>query len=147
MIHITRKHEISTAHRIYEHSGKCERLHGHNYTILITLSARKLDHLGMILDFGEVKRLLCGAVDEAWDHRTLLYDIDPLVEQLTILREDDSLVAVPFNPTAENMATYLGSVMFPTVLKENGIDENVVVSSVTVFETEKSYATWERDPD
>ena len=135
MMHITRKHEISTAHRIYEHSGKCERLHGHNYTILLTLSAHKLDHLGMILDFGEVKRLLFGALDEAWDHRTLLYDIDPLVEQLTVLKEDESLVAVPFNPTAENMAAYLGTTFFPKILEKHDIDKDVFVSSVTVFET------------
>lgn len=145
MMHITRKHVISTAHRIYEHNGKCERLHGHNYVILIRLSAASLDNLGMIIDFGEVKRLLCGALDEAWDHRTVLYDIDPLAKQLSVLEEDGSLVAVPFNPTAENMATYLGTDFFPKILRENGVDERVFVSSVTVFETEKSSATWELD--
>ena len=83
MMEITREHVISAAHRLYEYGGRCERLHGHNYRILVTLTADRMNELGMVVDFVEVKRVLFGALEEAWDHRTLLFRDDPLSGQLT----------------------------------------------------------------
>lgn len=143
-MHITRQIVISTAHRIFEYNGRCERLHGHNYRILLSLTADSLDDLGMIVDFGRIKRVLLGALDEAWDHRTLLFEQDPLAERLKAIEDDGSVVVVPFNPTAENMATHLATEFFPRIMRENGWDPRVVVHSVTVYETENSCATWTR---
>lgn len=58
MMEITREHVISAAHRLYEYGGRCERLHGHNYRILVTLTADRMNELGMVVDFVEVKRVL-----------------------------------------------------------------------------------------
>ncbi len=146
MMHITRRHCISAAHRLYDYGGRCERLHGHNYQICLTLSAPELDELGMVADFGEVKQLLFGALDEAWDHRTLLYDKDPLCARLQALLEDDgSICPVPFNPTAENMAAWLATDFFPAVLERTGLGRRVFVRRVTVYETENNCASWEKD--
>lgn len=44
-----------------------ERLHGHNYRVLLTVKARRLQH-GLLLDFAVVKqeaRRLCAELDEA----------------------------------------------------------------------------------
>ena len=51
MMEITREHVISAAHRLYEYGGRCERLHGHNYRILVTLTADRMNELGMVVDF------------------------------------------------------------------------------------------------
>lgn len=144
MMQVTRRHRISAAHRLYEYNGRCERLHGHNYKIEISVTASTLNHLGMILDFGQVKGVLGEALDTAWDHRTLLYDKDPLCAQLEELTKDGTVCPVPFNPTAENMACHLGTVLFPEALKKAGIG-GVTVSSVTVYETDNNSATWSRD--
>lgn len=144
MIQITRGHVISAAHRLYEYGGRCERLHGHNYRILVSLTAKKLDELGMVIDFAIVKKVLFGSLDEAWDHRVLLFTEDPLCQELRKILDDDSISPVPFNPTAENMATYLATQFFPKVMEEAGI-KNIEVSSVTVFETEQSSAIWSKD--
>ncbi len=139
---ITRRHCIASAHRLYQYGGRCERLHGHNYRIELSLSAEELDEEGMVADFGEVKRLLCGELDEAWDHRTLLYDQDPLCAQLRDVLPDGSLCPVPFNPTAENMAAHLGRVLFPKALERAGLAGRVRVAQVTVYETDNNSATW-----
>ncbi len=143
---VTRRHTISTAHRLFEYNGRCERLHGHNYRIDISLTADSTNHLGMVIDFGDVKRVLCTALDAEWDHRTLLYDKDPLCLQLMELTGDGCVCPVPFNPTAENMAAYLATVLFPAELAKAGLD-SVRISGVTVFETDGNSATWSPDHD
>ena len=141
MIEITREHTIAAAHRLYEYGGRCERLHGHNYRIRVTLISERLNELGMVADFVDVKRILFGALDEAWDHRTLLFAEDPLCAHLSAVLDDDSLRAVPFNPTAENMAAYLAEDLFPRAMAAAGM-KDVRVSAVTVFETDHSLARW-----
>ncbi|MBQ7456245.1 MAG: 6-carboxytetrahydropterin synthase [Desulfovibrio sp.] len=146
MITITRHHTFSAAHRLYHYTGQCEQLHGHNYDVDIRLSCDAndaLDAQGMVLDFAQMKSVLCAALDRMWDHKTLLYDRDPLAKSLANLLQDDSVCSVPFNPTAENMATYLGREFFPRILQQAGIS-HLIVLAVTVFETANNSATWEK---
>ncbi|MBR6468659.1 MAG: 6-carboxytetrahydropterin synthase, partial [Desulfovibrio sp.] len=121
--------------------GRCERLNGHNYRIRVTLTAGAMNSLGMVVDFADVKKVLFGALDEAWDHRTLLFSEDPLCGHLQSVLDDDSLRPVPFNPTAENMACHLGTALFPEAMARAGM-EGVAVAAVTVYETDTSWATW-----
>ncbi len=143
MMYVTRRHSISAAHRLFEYNGRCERLHGHNYRVDITVAANALNSQGMVLDFGDVKKILCSVLDEAWDHRTLLYDKDPLCRQLMELTDDGAVCPVPFNPTAENMAVWLGTRLLPEALHRAGL-KDVCVTMVTVFETDNNSATWSR---
>lgn len=142
MITVTRETTIAAAHRLFEYGGRCERLHGHNYRIHLTLVSEELDFLGMVVDFGIIKSVLFGALDAAWDHRTLLFVDDPLCAKLQAIEDDGSVCPVPFNPTAENMASYLGKVFFPAEMKKASLPACVSVASVTVYETERSWATW-----
>ena len=142
MLTVTSRHKISAAHRLYAYDGKCEHLHGHNYLIEITLAAEQTDPLGMVMDFSTIKESLLVELDKLWDHRTLLYDQDPLCRPLQDILHDTSVCAVPFNPTAENMATFLGSQFFPKLLAAKGFSQRLCIQSITVFETENNSATW-----
>ena len=143
LITVTKKHTIAAAHRLYDYNGKCERLHGHNYQILLTLTAPSLNHLGMIIDFDDIKNILIRALDQAWDHKTLLYINDPLCAKLSQILDDDSVVPCPFNPTAENMACYLGQEFLPKIIAEQKLPQGLQVQSVTVYETNDNLATWQ----
>lgn len=142
MLTVTSRHKISAAHRLYAYDGKCEHLHGHNYLIEITLAAEQTDTLGMVMDFSTIKECLLAELDKLWDHRTLLYDQDPLCRPLQDILHDTSVCAVPFNPTAENMATFLGSQFFPKLLAAKGFSQRLSIQRITVFETENNSATW-----
>ena len=74
---ITRKFTFDAAHRLINHKGKCANLHGHRYVAEITLQAKQLDELGMVVDFSEVKRIIGDWIDHRWDHNTILHPGDP----------------------------------------------------------------------
>ena len=139
MITVTRYHDISAGHRVFGHETKCKHLHGHNYRIYFTLTAKKLDRIGRVIDFSVIKSLLCEWLEQNWDHKTLLYKKDPYCTQLISLFGDD-IVSTTFNPTAENMAEYLVENIGPSLLK--GLDCQLI--KVIVEETRKCKAAYEK---
>lgn len=134
------KHQFCAAHRLVGHEGKCARIHGHNYLVKTVVRSQSLNKLGMVMDFGDLKRTVGHWLDENWDHRFLLYEADHLLKDYlpaATLVAEYGLVVVPFNPTAENMAKFLLP-KFNNVLATAGFRPDVV--SVTVFETDKGGA-------
>lgn len=117
MITAERYHDISCGHRVVGHEGKCRFLHGHNYRIHFTISSDALDDIGRVVDFSVIKSQLCQWLEEHFDHKFLIWEEDDLLEQLQAL-SPESLVIVPFNPTAENIARYLVETVGPQQLKE-----------------------------
>ena len=151
----TRYHDISCGHRVVGHENKCRHLHGHNYRVTFTCRGN-LDAVGRVLDFSEIKSRLCMWVEDNWDHRFLVWEKDDLVHRISCLSAElctstfhrtcdstlqDSLVWLPFNPTAENMAQYLVEVIGPKQLEGTGI----TLICVTVEETRKCSASFSID--
>ena len=120
MITAERYHDISMGHRVVGHESKCRHLHGHNYRIHFVCSASELDPLGRVIDFSEIRDRLCMWLEEHWDHRMMIWSEDPLLPELQRLVPGD-LCIVPFNPTAEQIAIHLVSVVGPEQLKGSGI--------------------------
>ena len=135
MITADRYHDISCGHRVYQHESKCAHLHGHNYRVHFKVAAGALDQVGRILDFSVIKSHLCQWLEENWDHHMLIWDFDPWAKQLADI--DPTVVLVPFNPTAENMADYLLRVIGPWKLEGTGTQ----LIQVVVEETRKCSAS------
>lgn len=130
-----RYHDISCGHRVVGHESKCKHLHGHNYRVHFYCEA-PLDELGRVIDFGIIKSKLCMWIEDQWDHRLLISKLDPMLEQLKEL-DPKGVVAVPFNPTAENMGLHLLNVVGPLMLEGTGVR----LVRVTIEETRKCGAT------
>ena len=63
--------DFSSSHQLRHYEGKCENMHGHNFTVEADVVGDKLDpKLGILMDFKELKRLLKVVTDEL-DHRHL----------------------------------------------------------------------------
>ena len=58
MFELVMKTHFAAAHRLREYDGDCEHLHGHNWLIEVRLVSAKLNRLGMVVDFRDVKRIL-----------------------------------------------------------------------------------------
>lgn len=136
MTTVERYHDISVGHRVYGHESKCSNLHGHNYRITFTITAEKLDSIGRVIDFSIIKTKLCQWLEDNFDHRFLLWNEDPIAPKLIAI--DDTVVLVPFNPTAENIAEYLTDIVSPTLLRLTGTR----VVACKVEETRKCSATY-----
>lgn len=140
LISVERYHDFSYGHRVCGHESKCAYLHGHNGRVRFHCVAENLDDLGRVIDFGAIKSRLCEWLEENWDHRFLMYEQDPLVDVL-LQADPESLVVVPFNPTAEQMARYLLEEIGPQQLAGTG----VTLVRVEVEETRKCSAAAELD--
>lgn len=148
-----RYHDISCGHRVVDHEGKCQFLHGHNYRVHFTCEAAnpewgRVDTVGRVVDFSVIKSKLCMWLEDNWDHKFLAYTQDPLMVDLlnsiqrttgdspSTRRFEDSIVWVPFNPTAENIASHLLEVVGPDLFKGMGVR----LVAVRVDETRKCSA-------
>ena len=136
MIRASRYHDISIGHRVCEHESKCKYLHGHNYRVHFHCEAPTLDRIGRVIDFSVIKSTLCAWIEDNWDHRFLLWEQDPLAPSLVAV--DSTVVLLPFNPTAENVAMHLVDVIAPRLLAHSG----VTLTECTVEETRKCHATY-----
>jgi len=82
------KTHFSGGHHLREYPGICERPHGHNWKVRVTVRARKLDHLGMGIDFKSLKKQVNTVIDKL-DHRDLnehpaFIDINPSSEHISM---------------------------------------------------------------
>jgi 6-pyruvoyltetrahydropterin/6-carboxytetrahydropterin synthase len=113
---------FSSAHQLRGYRGKCENLHGHNYRIEIYARGRELNHIGLLVDFVELKQ----AADELvtyLDHKNL-NELEPFVTEQ--------------NPSAENLARFC---LEKLAAKLN--DDRVEIYKVCCFETPTSVATYQ----
>lgn len=139
MITATRFHDISCGHRVSGHENKCRHLHGHNYRIhfTIVMPIKETDHIGRVMDFSVIKEKLCHWLEENYDHKFLIWEHDEMAESLRQI-SPDSVVIVPYNPTAENMAKYICEVVAIEQLAGTGC----VLKECIVEETRKCKATY-----
>jgi 6-pyruvoyltetrahydropterin/6-carboxytetrahydropterin synthase len=137
---VERFHDISCGHRVVGHESKCQYLHGHNYRIHFTCVSEELDNIGRVIDFSVIKEKLCMWLEENYDHKMLIWYKDPLLEDLKRI-SNDSIVVLPFNPTAENIAEHLVKVIAPTLLKDTCVE----LIECKVEETRKCSAIYSKE--
>ena len=121
MASIIVKHNIEVAHRLFETKGKCEAIHGHSMMVHLEIPGQ-LDKHGMLdgLEFGAVKKLFRGYLDENYDHHLLLNYKDPWARPLAAHGDLDyeagivgefeplpGLLTVTGDPTTENIARWV----------------------------------------
>src|SRR5262245_65746264 len=46
---------FSSAHALRGYQGKCENTHGHNYKVEVYVRGRKLNNIGLLIDFKDLK--------------------------------------------------------------------------------------------
>lgn len=113
---------VSHELRLLPEGHQCQRNHGHNYVVTLTVTADRLDHFGFVDDFGALAPF-GDYLKTTFGHR-LLNDV------------------VEFHPTSELFAYHLGCWFIENV--EPRI--NGRLASVRVAETRLSSVLWER-PD
>src|SRR6266446_9277242 len=89
MFQISAEYTFAAGHALRGYKGKCENVHGHNYKVQVTVAGERLNSIGLLMDFVDLRAAIKGLVDRL-DHR-FLNDLTPFDE---------------LNPSAENLAKY-----------------------------------------
>ena len=120
MFEVSVEYSFAAGHALRGYKGKCENVHGHNYKVRVTVGGKKLNSIGLLIDFSDLRAAVKGLV-ERFDHH-FLNDVEPFTET---------------NPSAENLACYLGTELQRTIR-----DQGLSVSNVTVWETDTTSASY-----
>ena len=121
MFQITAQRDFSASHQLVLYDGSLEPLHGHNWRVRATVSAAKLDRIGVVLDFHELERLLDQIVGPFQNSH--LNDREPFKGGL--------------NPSAENVALH--------VAQQLKLPSHVRIVSVEAWETPQNRAMYVPD--
>ena len=114
------KDSFAAAHRLETYHGKCENLHGHNFTVEAFFEGQQLNEEGMLVDFAVLKGYVNLALSEL-DHK--------YINEIPFFQERAS--------SSEYIALYLYE-RLRSLLKEKGVS----VREVRVWESEKVYAAF-----
>lgn len=142
MIHITKIFNFETAHVLYNYDGKCKNMHGHSYKLFVSVKGIPLNDLnhsknGMVIDFGEIKKIVNEEIVDVWDHSVLvnaLSEHKKLGEDLA--QKGHKVIFCPYQPTCENMLYDIAEKI------KKRLPENVMLSYLKLHETENSYGEW-----
>jgi 6-pyruvoyltetrahydropterin/6-carboxytetrahydropterin synthase len=110
------KTHFSGGHHLRDYPGNCERPHGHNWKVKVTVRASGLDHLGMGIDFKQLKKQVNLVID-ALDHNDL--------NQHPAFQDK--------NPSSEHISIYIFN-----ELKESLQNDRYCLHAVEVRETDTS---------
>jgi 6-pyruvoyltetrahydropterin/6-carboxytetrahydropterin synthase len=117
---VTIKQSFSAAHMLNEIGGRCEKLHGHNFVVEISICSNVLSVEGILIDFRILKQWADEILKE-FDHKYL----------------NDISYFKDTSPSSENVAKYIYDRISEKVKKIN-----LDVSRVTVCESEDARASY-----
>jgi 6-pyruvoyltetrahydropterin/6-carboxytetrahydropterin synthase len=132
------------AHALWGYDGLCKNIHGHSYILKVTVSGQPSSNptdakLGMVIDFGDLKRIVNRYIVDVFDHCLVLSKEAPVSTFENIPEMFDRKMWFDFQPTAENLVVY-----FSDLLKDK-LPSSVVLQSIRLYETANSYAEWFAD--
>ena len=142
-ISITRRLEFDSGHRIPNHDGQCKHLHGHRYAIEVTLTGEVTHHPGkaddgMVLDFGDIKRLTNQYIVDLWDHAFLVAKEDEGLVAFLATLPNHKTVVMEHVPTVENLAKAAFAILQPVFSKSFG--GRLELSALRLYETPNCWA-------
>lgn len=141
-IRITKQFSFETGHALYGYDGKCKNVHGHSYKLSVTVTGSPISDtshvkLGMVIDFGDLKKIVNDEIVDRFDHATVFNKNTPHVELARELEtRGHNVILVDYQPTSEQMV-----IDFAAKIKAR-LPKNIELYSLKLQETETSFAEW-----
>lgn len=141
-IRITKQFNFETGHALYGYDGKCRNVHGHSYKLSVTVIGKPITDtshvkLGMVIDFGDLKKIVKEEIVDKFDHATVFNKNTPHVELAKELTDrGHNVILANYQPTSENMV-----IDFAAKIKSR-LPEKIALFSLKLQETETSFAEW-----
>lgn len=140
-IRVTKRFHFEMAHTLFEYDGLCRNIHGHSYNLEVTLIGEprnKPGHPkdGMVLDFGDLKRLVKTEIVNRFDHALMVNKLVPQKQIELLKKTTDRVIIVGFQPTSENIAAYIAEIL------QQHLPSGVSLFSIRLYETVTAFAEW-----
>ena len=108
-IRLTKEFSFEAAHLLEGYDGACREIHGHSYRLFVTVRGVPVcdgrnPKLGMVMDFGQLKRIVGEEVVQRLDHAFVMRRTpagEAFAEALGTRFE--RIVCVDYQPTCENI--------------------------------------------
>ncbi|MBN1338116.1 MAG: 6-carboxytetrahydropterin synthase [Bacteroidales bacterium] len=141
VIRVTKEFTFEMAHALLEYDGQCRFIHGHSYGLAITVKGKPLKESlhpkdGMVIDFGQLKKIIKEIIVDVFDHALVLNSQTPKENIPDGSELFHKMILVDYQPTSENL---VGD--FACRIK-NSLPEGLQLHSVALRETGTSYASW-----
>ncbi len=144
-IRLTKIFHFDTGHALAGYDGKCRNVHGHSYTLEVTVIGEPImdsNHVkfGMVIDFGDLKEIVKKHVIDDYDHALVLNQNTKYKEIGDFLEErGHHILMVDFQPTGEMMIQDMARRIAPH------LPGNMKLHHLRLYETGTSYAEWFAD--
>lgn len=134
---------LSCCFRQWRAESHCSRLHGYALQVEFTFFSETLDVRNWVVDFGGLKSLK-GILEDTFDHKLLVAQDDPNLDDLTMLMQlGVADVVVVENTGCEAFARMVYEVT-EQWLKDAGYGDRVNLEKVVVREHGANWASYER---
>ena len=141
-IRITKQFTFETGHALYGYDGKCRNVHGHSYKLSVTVIGSPISDIdnvkfGMVIDFGDLKKIVKEEIVNIFDHATVFNKNTPHVELAKELEDrGHNVLLVDYQPTSEMMVIDFAKKI------NSRLPDNIKLHSLRLRETDTSYAEW-----
>ena len=142
VVRITKQFSFETGHALYGYDGKCRNVHGHSYKLAVTVIGKPIEDqenvkLGMVIDFGDLKKMVKREIVDVFDHATVFNKNTPHVELAKELSDrGHNVILVDYQPTSENMIQDFAKKI------QDQLPSHIKLFSLRLQETDTSYAEW-----
>lgn len=143
-VRVTKFYDFEMAHALWNYDGLCKNIHGHSYKLYVTVVGEPISDptnrkFGMVIDFGDLKRIVKDQIVDQLDHSLVIYKEAPHAKLLELGEMYKRHFVFDFQPTCENLVLYIVGIIKPL------LPANVKLKSVNLYETSGSCAEWNAD--
>jgi 6-pyruvoyltetrahydropterin/6-carboxytetrahydropterin synthase len=129
------------AHALKGYDGPCRHIHGHSYELYVTVIGKPLQDdtspkNGMLMDFGDLKKIVRDCIVDEFDHALVLNKAS--ADEFLPLKSEvfGKTILVDYQPTSENMIIDFAERLIPLMPPQ------VKLHNLLLRETVTSYAEW-----
>ncbi len=144
VIRITKEFKFEMAHALKNYDGLCRNIHGHSYELKVTIAGtpvmdEKNPKNGMVMDFGDLKKIVRETIVDVFDHALVLNNKYPEGLSAELKGAFKKVIFLDYQPTSELMI-----VDFAERIKAK-LPGQVSLKYLLLRETVTSYAEWYAD--
>lgn len=141
LIRITKQFKFEMAHALKGYDGPCKNIHGHSYELMVTIAGYPIadessPKLGMVMDFGDLKKIVRKVIVDKFDHALVLNKSVPSALVSELKGNFDRIILLDYQPTSELMIVDFAE----RIQKE--LPESITLKYLLLRETVTSFAEW-----